>query len=100
MFNETTFSIWRLSAVSGNKKSFQDTGNTLSGLAGPVDTEVVMLTEGSFSKSYKITSDNFDADVKDGDMLKGGGAEYMVKGVQKFDFMLKHLEIVAEKTSN
>ncbi len=97
MFNQVTFEIWRLTVVSGEKRSFQNTGEKLSGVLDPVDAEFAALSGSSFGKSFKIFSQDNNSTVRENDRLVLGSDTYEVRGYQKFDQIPKHIELIVEK---
>lgn len=97
MFNQVTFEIWRLTVVSGEKRSFQNTDEKLSGVLDPVDAEFAALSGSSFGKSFKVFSQDNNSTVRENDRLVLGSDTYEVRGYQKFDQIPKHIELIVEK---
>ncbi len=97
MFNQVTFEIWRLTVTTGEKRSFQNTGEKLSGVLDPVDAEFAALSGSSFGKSFKVFSQDVNSTVKENDRLVLGSDTYEVRGYQKFDHIPKHIELIVEK---
>lgn len=97
MFNQVTFEIWRLTVTTGEKRSFQNTGEKLSGVLDPVDAEFAALSGSSFGKSFKVFSRDNNSTIKENDRLVLGSDTYEVRGYQKFDQIPKHIELIVEK---
>ena len=97
MFNQVTFQIWRLIAVTGAKRSFQDTGEKLQGVLDPVDAEFAALSGSAFGKSFKVFSKDIGSTVRENDRLVLGSDTYEVRGYQKFGHIPKHIELIVEK---
>lgn len=83
-----TFNIKRLakpnSEEPGSKKrSYQATGNTITGFLGTANAEFTAIVDGEFGKTFSLASDDFEADVKIGDRVQDTDTsiEYDVKGV-------------------
>jgi hypothetical protein len=97
MFNSTNFSIYRLAVTTGNKKSYADSNLDIVGHMEPMDVEFGALSEGAFGKSYKFYSDDIASTLTEGDRLYDGTNYFEVKGVQTYQWALKHLQAMAEK---
>ncbi len=97
MFRKVTLEIWRLQPVSGDKQSYQNTGEKIIGTLEPMDAEFAALAETAFGKTYKLYSKNLGSTVAETDRLKKGTDEYEVKGVQKYVHLPQHVQVVLEK---
>lgn len=97
MFKKIHFQIWRLTTTSGNKRSYQDTGEKFVGTMEPVDIEFMALSGNSFAKTHKIFSTQIGSSVAETDRLVVGSETYEVKGRQKYDHVPRHLELMVEQ---
>jgi hypothetical protein len=85
MLSMRTFTIKRLSGET-RKKSFVATGDMISGFLGTANAEFTAIVDGEFGKTFSLSSDEFDADLRIGDRIvdsEDSLAEYDVKGVLK-----------------
>lgn len=86
-----TFNIKRLAIPSGEtagskKRSFQATGDMVSGYLGTANAEFTAIVDGEFGKTFSLATDESDANVEIGDRLvdsEDTSSEYDVKGVLK-----------------
>ena len=85
-----TFNIKRLAMPEGEttgskKRSFQLTGNMISGFLGTANAEFTAIVDGEFGKTFSLASDEVFADIKIGDRIIDveDSSEYDVKGVLK-----------------
>lgn len=97
MFNKITLEIWRLTTVSGDKQNYQNTGEKIIGTLEPMDVEFAAIAETAFGKTYKLYSKNLSSTITETDRLKKGVEEYEVKGVQKYNHLPKHVQVILEK---
>lgn len=98
MWGSRTFTIHRLTTVSGARKSFVSTGNAITGRLDPLDTETAIIAGGTLGKSFRLFSPSLTVDVSENDRLVDGGEQYEVKGVQRFPHAPAHTEVVLEKS--
>lgn len=94
-----SFEIYRLTTTAGEKRTYQATGEKLSGTLEPMDAEFGALAGMAFGKSFRIFADKLSSTVRETDRLRSARGEYYdVKGVIRYEEHIpKHLEIMAEK---
>lgn len=101
MFNVTYFDIYRPTTVSGNQKTYQDTGLNCFGRLDPVDQEFATLAGVAFGKSFKLFVEDTEIGLSEADrLIDEDGVEYEVRGVQEYKHSPVHTEVVLEKTIN
>jgi hypothetical protein len=108
MLNFHTYAIYRLIPVEesgpgdSHKISFQDTNKILTGYEDMAAPEYAAMVDGVFGKTFRIWSDDVDADVRIGDRLIRDNDENdmrEVKGVQTHtDLPGRKIELVVIKT--
>lgn len=86
MLNFHTFEIHRLTDTdeSGDfsySQELMDTGNMITGFVEIATAEFTAMVDGEFGKTFRLFSEDLDADVLIGDRLVEGTTEYDVKGV-------------------
>ena len=103
MMNFHTFEIHRLADPdeSGDfayNRDLEDTYNCVTGFLEIATAEFAAIVDGEYGKTFRIFSDDLEADVAIGDRLVEGSEEYDVKGVQLTnDGPGRKLEIVVVK---
>jgi hypothetical protein len=83
LFYTKSVDIYRLNSVLG-KESYSKNG-TIKGYLAPITAKEMFLTEGNPSQSYKLIAD-LSADIKRTDRVAYNGDNYLVTGVQRYDF--------------
>jgi hypothetical protein len=85
MFNFKTFEIWRPSesddeSLGSFYLGYSNTGRSITGNLKMAGAEFSMMVDGAFGKTYIMKTDDFDADIAEGDRLKIGNEAYEVQG--------------------
>ena len=87
--------VYRL-ASSSSKESYAENG-TIKGAIYPLTADSAFLTEGNPSQSYKLITD-YESDIKKTDKITYDEIDYIVTGIQKFDFgAMRRTEALIEK---
>lgn len=86
MLSFHTFTIKRLSrpddeSGSSVKRSWQSTGNIVSGHLETSSPEFSAMNDGEYGKVFQLFSDDLYADLKIGDRIEENSVVYDVKGV-------------------
>lgn len=90
-----TLSVYRLASAS-SKESYT-LNETITGRILPIGAEDAFLSEGNPAQQFKLITD-YGSDVKVTDKITYDGDNYIIKGVQKFDFgAIRRIEAVLEK---
>ena len=93
-----TISVYRLAAAS-SKESYSLNG-TITGYILPIGAEDAFLSEGNPAQQYKLITD-YGTDLKVTDKLTYDGSDYIVKGIQKFEFgAVRRIEAILEKLNS
>ena len=83
MFRRDSFTISRL-VVAGYKKSYTATGTSVVGQLDSVGSEFASIADGSFGKTFTLTTPQLEVDVRIGDRLIQGATSYEIRGKQTF----------------
>jgi len=98
VFYTKTISVYRLADAS-SKESYSLNG-TITGFIAPIGAEDAFLSEGNPAQQYKLITD-YSSDIKKTDKLTYNEEDYIIKGIQKFDFgSLRRIEAVLEKSNS
>lgn len=98
VFFTKTITVYRL-ADSSSKESYSLNG-TINGFIAPVGAEDAFLSEGNPAQQYKLITD-YSSDIKKTDKLTYDSEDYIVKGIQKFDFgAIRRIEAILEKPNS
>lgn len=87
MLNFRTFTIYRL-MDPGEESGFEyereltKTQEYVTGYLETASAEFTAMVDGEFGKTFRLYSDDLEADVVIGDRLTENGKDYDVKGVQ------------------
>ena len=93
-----TISVYRLASAS-SKESYSSNG-TITGFILPIGAEDAFLSEGNPAQQYKLVTD-YESDVKVTDKLTYDSVDYIVKGIQKFEFgAVRRIEAILEKLNS
>ena len=95
VFFTKTISVYRL--ASANDKESYALNGTIKGFLTSIGAEDSFITEGNPAQSFKLITD-YGNDIKKTDKLTYDGDDYIVTGIQKFDFgAIRRIEVVVEK---
>ena len=83
MLNLRTFEIWRLAEVEsgGYKRGYENTERLITGYLETASPEFAAMADGEYTRTFRLFSDDWAADLVAGDRLKEGATVYDVKGV-------------------
>jgi hypothetical protein len=95
LFFTKQVTVFRLVAAS-SKETYTENG-TINGFIVPISAEDSFLTEGNPAQTYKLVAD-YGADIQKTDKLTYDDEDYIVTGVQKFDFgAVRRKEAILQK---
>jgi len=96
VFYTKTITVYRLTIVSNATEGYVQYGD-IKGSIFPLTAESAFLTEGNPSQSYKLMAD-YNTDIKKTDKVNHNGTDYIVTGIQRFDFgAMRRTEALLEK---
>lgn len=76
--------VYRLAIISNATEDYVEYGS-ITGYIVPITAEDSFLTDGNPAQTYKLIAD-YDADIKVTDKLTYDSVDYIITGIQKFDF--------------
>ena len=96
LFFSKEITVSRLTLISNATEDYA-VYDTIYGLIVPISAEDTFLTAGNPSQTYKLVTD-YDTDIKKTDKLTYNDEDYIISGIQKFDFgAVRRIEAILEK---
>ena len=90
------FTVYRLNDVSLSDQEAYSENGTVKGFLVPITAEQAMLTEGNPAQTYKFIAD-FRSDIKKTDRISRNDVDYIVTGIQRFEFgALRRTEAIVQ----
>lgn len=96
VFFKKTATVSRLAMLSNATEGYAECGDIKCFIV-PLRAEDTFLTEGNPAQSYKLVTE-LDSDIKKTDKITYNDEDYIITGIQKFDFgAMRRQEAMLEK---
>jgi len=96
LFFTKQITVYRLAVLSNATEDYAEY-DRINGFIVPISAEDSFLTEGNPAQTYKLVTD-YGADIKKTDKLTYDNEDYIVTGIQKFDFgAVRRKEAILQK---
>lgn len=89
----------RATASSKNEYGASAVATSVPVRLEPLDADDVLLADGGLTRNYRLYAE-LDANIQETDKLVIDSVSYYAQGIQKFDFGLKHLEIMVKEVKS